>query len=66
MGVAQIFIYLQLLDLLTTLVGFRLGASIYSGFHATDAGESRETDEMLEKAVIPGENGGIVPDPFAA
>ena len=32
MGVAQIFIYLQLLDLLTTLVGFRLGASEASPF----------------------------------
>jgi len=32
MGVAQIFIYLQLLDLLTTLVGFKLGASEASPF----------------------------------
>jgi hypothetical protein len=32
MGIAQIFIYLQLLDLLTTLVGFRLGASEASPF----------------------------------
>jgi len=32
MSVAQIFIYLQLLDLLTTLVGFKLGASEASPF----------------------------------
>lgn len=32
MSVGQIFIYLQLLDLLTTLVGFRLGASEASPF----------------------------------
>jgi hypothetical protein len=32
MPVTQIFIYLQLLDLLTTLVGFKLGASEASPF----------------------------------
>jgi hypothetical protein len=32
MGLAQIFIYLQLLDLLTTLVGFKFGASEASPF----------------------------------
>ena len=32
MGIAQIFIYLQLLDLLTTLVGFNSGASEASPF----------------------------------
>src|SRR3954453_3947325 len=32
MGVAQLFIYLQLLDLLTTLIGFKLGASEASPF----------------------------------
>ncbi len=32
MGVNQIFIYLQLLDLLTTLVGLRLGAQEASPF----------------------------------
>jgi hypothetical protein len=32
MSVCQIFIYLQLLDLLTTLVGFRLGAAEASPF----------------------------------
>ena len=32
MGIAQVFIYLQLLDLLTTLVGFRLGAAEASPF----------------------------------
>jgi hypothetical protein len=32
MAVGQIFIYLQLLDLLTTLVGFKLGASEASPF----------------------------------
>ena len=32
MGITQIFIYLQLLDLLTTLVGFRLGAAEASPF----------------------------------
>jgi hypothetical protein len=32
MAVAQLFIYLQLLDLLTTLVGFKLGASEASPF----------------------------------
>jgi hypothetical protein len=32
MGIAQVFIYLQLLDLLTTLVGFKLGAAEASPF----------------------------------
>jgi hypothetical protein len=32
LGLAQVFIYLQLLDLLTTLVGFRLGAGEASPF----------------------------------
>lgn len=32
MGMMQIFVYLQLLDLLTTLVGFKLGASEASPF----------------------------------
>jgi hypothetical protein len=32
MAVAQVFIYLQVLDLLTTLVGFKLGASEASPF----------------------------------
>ena len=32
MGICQIFIYLQLLDLLTTLIGFRLGAAEASPF----------------------------------
>ena len=32
MGIAQAFIYLQLLDLLTTLVGFKMGASEASPF----------------------------------
>lgn len=32
MAIGQIFIYLQLLDLLTTLVGFRLGAAEASPF----------------------------------
>jgi hypothetical protein len=32
MAITQIFVYLQLLDLLTTLVGFRLGASEASPF----------------------------------
>ena len=32
MGIYQIFIYLQLLDLLTTLLGFRLGAAEASPF----------------------------------
>ncbi len=32
MGIAQIFVYLQLLDLLTTLVGFKLGAVEASPF----------------------------------
>lgn len=32
MGITHIFVYLQLLDLLTTLVGFRLGASEASPF----------------------------------
>ena len=31
-GLAQIFIYLQVLDLLTTLVGFKMGASEMSPF----------------------------------
>jgi hypothetical protein len=32
MAIAHIFIYLQLLDLLTTLIGFRLGANEASPF----------------------------------
>jgi Domain of unknown function (DUF5658) len=32
MPISQLFIYLQLLDLLTTLVGFKLGASEASPF----------------------------------
>jgi hypothetical protein len=32
MGIYQIFVYLQLLDLLTTLLGFRLGAAEASPF----------------------------------
>jgi hypothetical protein len=32
MGIAQIFVYLQLLDLLTTLIGFKYGASEASPF----------------------------------
>jgi hypothetical protein len=32
MAITQIFIYLQLLDLLTTLVGFRIGAGEASPF----------------------------------
>jgi hypothetical protein len=32
MAITQIFIYLQLLDLLTTLVGFKLGAAEASPF----------------------------------
>ena len=32
MGIYQIFIYLQLLDLLTTLLGFRMGAAEASPF----------------------------------
>jgi len=32
MGTYQVFIYLQLLDLLTTLVGFRMGAAEASPF----------------------------------
>jgi hypothetical protein len=32
LGIYQVFIYLQLLDLLTTLIGFRLGAAEASPF----------------------------------
>ncbi len=32
MGIYQVFVYLQLLDLLTTLIGFRMGASEASPF----------------------------------
>jgi hypothetical protein len=32
MGVYQVFVYLQLLDILTTLLGFRLGAAEGSPF----------------------------------
>ena len=32
MGIYQVFVYLQLLDLLTTLVGFRMGAAEASPF----------------------------------
>ena len=32
MGLAQVFVYLQLLDLLTTIIGFRMGAAEASPF----------------------------------
>ena len=32
MGIAQVFIYLQLLDFLTTMIGFKMGASEASPF----------------------------------
>ena len=32
MGSAQVFVYLQLLDLLTTMIGFRMGAAEASPF----------------------------------
>lgn len=32
MGIYQVFVYLQLLDMLTTLVGFRMGATEASPF----------------------------------
>lgn len=32
MGLAQVFVYLQLLDLLTTMIGFRMGAAEASPF----------------------------------
>lgn len=51
MGVAQIFIYLQLLDLLTTLVGFRLGASEASPFIRLLMHAGPTTGVLLAKAV---------------
>jgi hypothetical protein len=35
MSIVQVFVYLQLLDLLTTLVGFRMGAAEASPFIRT-------------------------------
>lgn len=54
MGIAQIFIYLQLLDLLTTLVGFKLGASEASPFIRLLMHAGPATGVMVSKLVAIG------------
>jgi hypothetical protein len=60
MGVAQVFIYLQLLDLLTTLVGFRLGASEASPFIRVLMHAGPTTGVVLSKLVALGLGGVCV------
>ena len=51
MAVAQVFIYLQLLDLLTTLVGFKLGASEASPFIRLLMAAGPTTGVLLSKLI---------------
>jgi len=57
MAITQIFIYLQLLDLLTTLVGFRLGAAEASPFIRMLMHAGPGTGVMLSKLLALGLGG---------
>jgi hypothetical protein len=57
MPFTHIFIYLQLLDLLTTLVGFKLGASEASPFIRTLMHAGPVTGVVLSKVVALGIGG---------
>jgi Domain of unknown function (DUF5658) len=57
MSVNQIFIYLQLLDLLTTVVGFRLGAAEASPFIRMLMHAGPITGVVLSKALALGLGG---------
>ena len=60
MNVVWIFIYLQLLDLLTTLVGFRLGAAEASPFVRMMMHAGPATGVILAKLVAVGLGGVCV------
>ena len=51
MAVAQVFIYLQLLDLLTTLVGFKMGAGEASPFIRVLMHAGPATGVMISKLI---------------
>ena len=51
MAVAQVFIYLQLLDLLTTLVGFKMGAGEASPFIRLLMQAGPATGVMISKLI---------------
>jgi hypothetical protein len=57
MAITQVFIYLQLLDLLTTLVGFRLGAAEASPFIRMLMHAGPGTGVMLSKLLALGLGG---------
>ena len=54
MAVAQVFIYLQLLDLLTTLVGFKMGAAEASPFIRLLMAAGPATGVALSKVIALG------------
>lgn len=60
MGIAQIFIYLQLLDFLTTLVGFRVGAGEASPFIRMLMHAGPATGVLVSKLVALGLGGVCV------
>ena len=60
MAITQVFIYLQLLDLLTTLVGFRLGAAEASPFIRMLMHAGPGTGVMLSKLLALGLGGVCV------
>ena len=57
MDISTIFIYLQLLDLLTTLVGFRLGAAELSPFIRALMHAGPATGVLLSKLIALGLGG---------
>jgi hypothetical protein len=54
MAILQIFVYLQILDLLTTLIGFKLGASEASPFIRVLMHAGPTTGVILSKVVALG------------
>lgn len=60
MAITQIFIYLQLLDLLTTLVGFKLGAGEASPFIRVLMHAGPAAGVMLSKVLALGLGGVCV------
>jgi len=57
MGIYQIFVYLQLLDLLTTLLGFRVGAAEASPFIRALMHAGPTTGVILSKVLALGIGG---------
>ena len=57
MALAQVFIYLQLLDLLTTLVGFKMGAAEASPFIRMLMQAGPATGVILSKVIALGLGG---------